>query len=133
MNRIHLLTVPVLLAVSASAWAGGGAYPAPMEFAATKTRAEVVAELHEAQRLGQMATVETFPSYGPAVAAGDPFIVWGDARQVVLRVKIRAETRMAGKLGLLDFGEGDPPIATAEQERMIAEAGQRAVDRYLTA
>jgi len=133
MNRAHLLTIPVLLAVSASAWAGGGLYPATAETQSTKSRAEVVAELREAQRLGYMSTVETpFPTYraGDAIP-GEAFIVWGDrdTREALLRVKIRAETRMAAKFGLLSFGEGDPPIATAEQESLIAAAGKEAVER----
>jgi hypothetical protein len=130
MNRFHLSTVALLLAVSTSAWAGGGLYPASMETAATTTRAQVAAELDEAQRLGLMSSVERFPSYRtPDVTPGEAFIVWGDAGQVVLRAKVRAETQMASRFGLLNFGEGDPPIATAEQESLIAAAGQRAVER----
>lgn len=133
MNRIQLLTAAVLVAASGGAWAGGGPYPAMVETVSTKSRADVVAEMREAARLGQMATVETpFPTYRAAdVVAGEAFIVWGDKREAVLRAKIRAETRMAGNLGLLRFGEGDPPIATAEQERLIAAAGQDAVERAL--
>jgi hypothetical protein len=101
-----------------------------METAAATTRAEVAAELAEAQRLGLMSNVEAFPTYHAANAApGETFVVWGDAAQVVLRAKVRAETQVASRLGLLNFGEGDPPIATAEQESLIAAAGHRAVER----
>lgn len=131
MNRIHLLVVPLLLGMSAAAWAGGGLYPSTSQAPSTKTRAEVVAELREAQRLGLMSTVEaTIPSYQAGEVGPDGvFIVWGDRYQAVLRAKVRAETKMAASFGLLNFGEGDPPIATAEQEHLIYEAGQRAAER----
>jgi hypothetical protein len=130
MSRIHLFTVPLLLAVSASAWAGGGPYPATIDTPSTRTRAEVVTDLREAQRLGQMSSVDyTFPVYRGEMGPDGVFIVWGDRHELIVRERVRAETRMAAAFGLLSFGEGDPPIATAEQERLIAEAGQRAADR----
>jgi hypothetical protein len=45
-----------------------------------------------------------------------------------MRTRIQAEAAEANRLGLLSVGEGDPPIATAEQEKMISDAGRRAVD-----
>jgi hypothetical protein len=117
----------------------------------TLTRAQVKAELREAIRLGLIVNGERdFPTItaaqGRMIAAageraaghdgvaqgdvigdpGDVVVVWGDPR--VLRVKIQAEASEANRLGLLSFGEGDPPIATAEQERQIAAAGRRALD-----
>ncbi len=53
-------------------------------------------------------------------------VVWGDPRK--LRAKIAAEAREANRLGLLAFGEGDAPVATDEQEQLIAKAGRRAVE-----
>ena len=42
------------------------------------------------------------------------------------RAQVRAETAAASRLGLLNFGEGDVPQATPEQERIIADAGRQA-------
>jgi len=103
----------------------------------TVTRAQVKAELREAIRLGLIVNGEhDFPTIAPAQgrmiaatgrrAAGHDIVARGDPR--VLRVKIQAEASEANRLGLLSFGEGDPPIATAEQEQQIAAAGRRALD-----
>lgn len=124
MKRVQLSGGALLLAVTASAWAGGGLYPADTGdmHASSKTRAQVVAEIHEAQRLGLIDSVDGdfFPNVEVSV---DP----GDARE--LRAKIHAETLEAGRLGLLSVGEGDPPVATAAQEALIAAAGQQASSR----
>jgi hypothetical protein len=114
------------------------------EMVSTKTRAEVVAELHEAIRSGKMYD---FPiTYAdkvalaeerrivagnaqPAAHPDDTVVVWGDAR--VVRAKIQAEAAEANRLGLLSFGEGDPPAATAAQEQLIAAAGQRAAEQIV--
>jgi hypothetical protein len=42
------------------------------------------------------------------------------------RAQIRAELAEAQRLGLLSSGEQDTPVATPEQERLIAESGLRA-------
>jgi len=124
MKRVQLSGGALLLAVTASAWAGGGLYPADTgdTHASNRTRAQVVAEIHQAQRLGLMESVEGdfFPN---VEVSADP----GDARE--LRARIHAETLEAGRLGLLSVGEGDPPVATAAQEQLIAAAGQRASTR----
>ena len=153
MGRVRVCVAAVLLAASANAGAGGGLYPplAIDEGISTKTRAQVVAELHEAIRLGAMQEGERdFPTITAAqnraiARAGeradggevaqraiadypdDVIVVWGDPR--VVRTRIQAEAAEANRLGLLSFGEGDPPVATSEQEQMIAAAGRRAVDR----
>lgn len=157
MPRLHLCSSALLLAVSAGAYAGAydsiEPYPAALESpsASTVTRAQVIAELQEALRLGLIVHGEgALPVATPVqmtmivnagrraagyalvaeqaaeVQADDTVIVWGDAR--LLRAKVRAETIEAARLGLLSFGEGDPPVATAEQERQIAAAGRRAVE-----
>lgn len=134
MKRVHLSGVALVLAVTTSAWAGVEPYPAAVqvEEVSTKTRAEVIAELHEAQRLGLMTSVDgDFPSARFSQESGDTVIVWGDAR--ALRVKIHAETIEANRLGLISVGEGNPPVATAEQEELIAAAGRRAVETILGA
>jgi hypothetical protein len=157
MGRVRLCVAAVLLAASANAGAGGGLYP-PLAFdegISIKTRAQVIAELHEAIRLGAMQEGERdFPAVTSAqsraiaraveraggeeaaqqaVAAypDDVIVVWGDPR--VIRTRIQAEAAEANRLGLLSFGEGDPPVATSEQEQMIAAAGRRAVDRLRVA
>lgn len=45
------------------------------------------------------------------------------------RAKVEAELREAQRLGLLTIGDGDLPVATAEQEAAIEEAGRQA-DRH---
>ncbi len=147
MRRSQSCVSGFLLLASAAAWAGVEPYPEAVigENVSTKTRAEVVAELHEAIRSGKMydfpmmyadsqvfvearsrtASSAQAGGQSSAASADDTIVVWGDAS--VLRAKIRAETEEANRLGLLGFGEGDPPIATAEQEELIAAAGRRAV------
>jgi hypothetical protein len=41
------------------------------------------------------------------------------------RAQVKAEIAAASRLGLLNFGEGDVPQATPEQERIIADAGRQ--------
>ena len=140
----------LLLCVATAAWAGVEPYPEAVmgQAVSTKTRAEVAAELRDAIHLGRMydfpnlysdkqaraeeirqASVAATTASQPAgTEAGDVVIVWGDARLV--RVKIQAEAAEANRLGLLAFGEGDPPVATAEQEQLIAAAGRRAISNF---
>jgi len=128
MRRVHLSSAALVLAVAASAWADGRPYSPSIGYdhASSKTRAQVIAELQEAQRLGLMSSVEgDFPVAKVSQGLGDAVVVWGDGRP--MRAKILAETIEANRLGLLSFGEGDPPVATAEQEELIAAAGERAV------
>jgi Domain of unknown function (DUF4148) len=42
------------------------------------------------------------------------------------RAQVLAETAEARRLGLIVYGEADIPVATPEQEKLIAEAGKRA-------
>lgn len=44
------------------------------------------------------------------------------------RAEVAAEAAEVARLGLLDFGEGDAPVATPDQERQIALAVRRAVE-----
>jgi len=146
MRQIQACVSGFLLAVTATAWAGVEPYPEAVigEAPSTRTRAEVVAELREAILAGQMFDhpymyrdqlaharagnpVAGDPrAEGPAIISADgSVVVWGNAR--LMRAKIQAEAAEANRLGLLSFGEGDPPVATAEQERLIAAAGRRAV------
>lgn len=112
MKRIHSSSVALVLVVTTSAWAGGGLYPpeASHDGTAAKTRAEVIAELQEAERQESMLGANPIAS-----VAGKS------------RAEVRAETDEAARLGLLSFGEGDPPTATAAQQALIAAAGERAL------
>jgi hypothetical protein len=49
------------------------------------------------------------------------------------RAQVKAELAEARRLGLVVYGEADVPIATPEQEKLIAEAGRRAVDPQVAA
>ena len=76
----------------------------------------MIAELRDAQRFGQMIV-------GERDVPSDP------RHQVAVtktRAQVIAELREAQRLGLTNFGEGDVPVATAAQERLIADAGRRA-------
>jgi hypothetical protein len=46
------------------------------------------------------------------------------------RAEVVAELREAQKLGLISVGESDAPIATAEQEALIAKAGHDAAEQF---
>jgi len=134
MSQRHISATALVLAVTTSAWAAGiEPYPNAVqaESASITTREQVVAELREAQRLGQMTSGEA--GY-PRATFGDEFgstSTLGDSRQ--LRARIHAETIEAARLGLLGSGEGNPPIATAEQEKLITVAGNHAVDDFQSA
>jgi len=130
MKRVHLSAIALVLAVSTSAWAGDGQYPTDAGYgqASSKTRSQVIAELHEAQRLGLVSSGDNDFSYFQVGAQnGDTAIAGDDSR--VLRAKIRAETREEEKLGLLNLGDGNPPIATAQQEQLISVAGEQAASQ----
>jgi hypothetical protein len=133
MRRIHSSAIAAVLAITSSAWAGSGPYSADTDVdpAPGKTRSAVVAELHEAQRLGLMSNSESdFPTIRVGGASANTFSA-GDPRTV--RARLHAEAVEAGRLGVLNSGEGNPPIATASQEELIAAAGRRAVDDIQTA
>jgi hypothetical protein len=140
MKLVLTTSAALLLSVTASAWAGVEPYPSiepfpaafVVEQASARTRPEVIAELHEAQRLGLMSGVDgDFVNVKASQEAGDAAMLGRDAG--AMRVKVRAETLEAARLGLLSVGEGNPPIATAEQEQLITAAGRRAVDGIVSA
>lgn len=133
MRRVHCSAVALLLAVTTSAWAAVEPYPTAVqgEDVSTKTRAEVIAELREAHRLGLMANVESdFPNVSVGAGSAQTFDGGGPR---LSRARVHAETVEAGRLGLLNVGEGVPPVATAEQEELIAAAGRRAAENTLAA
>lgn len=53
---------------------------------------------------------------------------WFPFNSTVTREQVKAELREATRLGLISTGEANPPIATAEQERLIAKAGKEAAE-----
>lgn len=81
-----------------------------------KTRAQVQAELAEARRQGLVV-------YGEADIPSEeaPMVI------VKTRAQVEAELAEARRLGLVGYGEADVPVTTPEQERLISEAGRRAV------
>lgn len=116
---ISILSAGVLVAASASA-DGPNFYPYggfPAERAETPTtRAQVVDELRQAQRLGQIFVGDDFKFVTPTAASSKT------------RAQVVAELHEAKRLGLLpSVGESNSPVATAEQERQITLAGLRAI------
>jgi hypothetical protein len=55
---------------------------------------------------------------------------WSTFSSTVTRAVVLAELREAQRLGLVSIGEGNMPIATAEQERLIAKAGRDAAKQF---
>jgi hypothetical protein len=83
-------------------------------FIASKSRAEVVADLEAAQATGQL------PIPGEL---GARFV---DVPSAKSRAQVVAETLEAARLGLLTYGELGPKQPTPAQERQIELAGMRA-------
>lgn len=91
-------------------------------FIASKSHAEVLADLKAAQASGQL------PVFGEIGVKPEQFASTKTRAQVV------AETRAAASLGLLGgYGELGPKQATVEQERQITLAGQRALGQDVAA
>lgn len=105
-----------LLVVAGSASAEGPiAYPEEPALISTKTRAEVQAELHEAQRHGLVSYSEVDRSAG--VEAAQP------ART---RAEVLDELREARRLGLVSYGEVGPVAADTVPAQPAAAADLRA-------
>lgn len=111
------------MTVAGSAIAGGGKYPEPYlwQGESGKSRAEVIAEMEEAKRLGQFTLGDDGPSFLSNQAQGKS------------RAEVVAELEEAQRLGLLSSGDGNVPVATAEQEALIAAAGRRAAKQLQVA
>lgn len=121
LKSARILSVAILLGLSGVASAseptiGEGPYPAEPDVSSVTSRAEVVFELRQAQRLGLISIGEADSDL--------------DALQLVsnkTRAQVIAELREAQRLGLVNAGgEGDAPMTSAAQERQIIEAGVRA-------
>ncbi len=87
-------------------------------FNSTVTREQVKQEMRDAYARGDrdMGEMGYFTAQSPSTPRS--------------RAEVVAELREAQRLGLTSFGEGDPPIATAEQERLIAKAGHDAAEQF---
>src|SRR5262245_31608183 len=120
LSKSAVVASLVLLAVSARA---GDVDPLGFEkehFIASKSRAEVEADLKAAQAAGQLPV------------AGEIGVRFADAPSIKAREQVTAETREAARLGLLSgYGELGPRQATPEQEKQIELAGVRAVERLM--
>jgi hypothetical protein len=119
MKATQSIVAMFVLSAAGAAFAGGGLYPLPaVPESGSTSRAQVIAEMRDAQRLGLM-------NVGEGDVPSDP------RHQVAVtktRAQVIAELREAQRLGLTNFGEGDVPVATAAQERLIADAGRRAAE-----
>lgn len=94
--------------VDISQWSGGPS---------TVSRAQVQQEMRDAYAGGE-------------TSLGEQGFVPAQSASTRSRAEVLAEMREAARLGLLAaVGEGDAPVASAEQERLIAKAGQDAADR----
>jgi hypothetical protein len=128
IERKSIMQKSTLLAVVTAAIAVFGAAasvaqeatdaPEVRHFAPTKTRAEVMAELRQAEREGRVARNE----------ADVQRIADAGFRSQKSRAQVRAETEEARRLGLAEAGEGGAPTPTPEQLDRIRVAGQRALD-----
>jgi hypothetical protein len=90
-------------------------------FDSSITREQVLQEMQDAyargdRDMGERGYVLAYESAAPRSSA-----------------EVQAELRTAQRLGLLSIGEGDSPIATSEQEAVIAKAGHDAVEQYADA
>lgn len=119
MKATQSIVAILVLSAAGAAFAGGGPYPEPaIPESGPMSRAQVIAELRDAQRLGLVT-----------VGEGD---IPSDPRHQVAtktRAQVVAELREAQRLGLISVGEEDVPVATPAQERLIAEAGRLAAER----
>jgi len=61
---------------------------------------------------------------------GERGYVVAEAQPSRSRAEVVAELREATRLGLISVGEGDAPVATDEQEHLIAKAGHDAAEQF---
>jgi hypothetical protein len=120
MLKSKLVLAASLVLATTSAFADSGDQPISdwSTFSSTVTREQVKQEMRDAYARGDrdMGEMGYFTAQGPSTPRS--------------RAEVVAELREAQRLGLLSVGEGDPPIATAEQERLIAKAGQDAAEQF---
>ncbi|HEU0198987.1 MAG TPA: DUF4148 domain-containing protein [Burkholderiaceae bacterium] len=80
------------------------------------SRAEVVADVSKARADGTLVTGGEATEFA-----------FNATPSTLTRTQVIAEAVEAKRLGLLDHGEVNPPVATPVQLRMVAEAGRRAI------
>ena len=121
-SKLAVLSL-VAMTVAGSALAGDGDFPEAYLWKGepTKARAEVIAEMEEAKRLGQF----TVGDDGPGAFANQ-----GSGKS---RAEVVAELEEAQRLGLLTSGEEGARFATPSEEQQIAEAGRRAAEEVRVA
>lgn len=119
MKSIHALMCVAAFSLAGSAIAGGGPYPEPAipGGESVKSRAEVLAEVRDAQSRGLMTLGE------------EDVRVAMPEQPAKSRAEVVAETREAQRLGLLTLGEEDVRIASSEQAALIAAAGHRVAEQ----
>ncbi len=117
-----------LVLVASLALATTGAFADPSDphindwstFGSSVTREQVQQEMRDAYVRGDRDFGER--GYVAAATSSSPRS----------RAEVLAELREAQRLGLISVGEGDVPIATAEQESLIAKAGHDAAEQFAT-
>ena len=119
-------------------------------FIASRSRAEVAADVQAARAAGQLpvagevgvrfadtpstksrsevaADVQAARAAGQLPVAGEVGVRFADTPSTKSRAQVAAETREAARLGLLSYGEAGPKQPTPNQERQIESAGIQAV------
>jgi len=122
MKSKHVVFSLFAISLAGSALADAGNYPEPYLAKSEgpgRSRAEVVAEVMQAQEEGRLNFAE---SDFPSSVQSSP----GKSRAEVI-----AEWKEAERLGLLSIGEGDSKVASVEQNEQIAAAGVRAASIQL--
>lgn len=124
MKSARVLSIAILMSVTGTAFADGPFhYPGDMQFV-PGDRAKVLAELHRAERRGQISVGESDSGEG-AQALFKP-------HRNVSRARVVGELGEAEDLGLVSVG-GGVPSETAAQERAITEAGRQAAKQSTAA
>lgn len=120
MKSARVLSIAILMSVTGAAFADGPFhYPGDMQFV-PGDRAKVLAELHRAERRGQISIGESDSGEGDQAL----FKPWPN----VSRAQIVGELDEAEDLGLISVG-GGVPSETAAQEQAITDAGRKAAEQ----
>ena len=126
MKSARVLSMAVLMSVAGAAFADGPEHY-PGDFPVVHgDRAKVVAELHRAERLGQISVGEAGSDVGDQTLF--------KTQRNVSRAQVVGELNEAEQLGLVNkTGGGGEPSETAAQERAIEKAGLEAKQQSKTA
>ena len=119
MKSARVLSIAVLMSVTGAAFADGPFhYPGDMQFV-PGDRAKVVADLHRAERRGQISVGESGSGEGDQAL----FKQWRNKSRPDV-----GELDEAEDLGLISVG-GGVPSETAAQEQAITDAGRHAAEQ----